>query len=194
MFIFGLFSSSSEKGPGSSSSKSSSSKSSSSNKPLETTVISEGASIQGVFDLSAVNLRIAGRVKGDITTDGRIVVAEEATVEGTLEAESIRLEGYVEGDVHAEEKIVLCPPSEVRATLDADVLEIQPGADFVGSVGDESITDVSGSSSDLGSMDFVRVPNASQGGDGAMAKQPPSEPSGEKPPSENPSSEKPPSE
>lgn len=161
MFIFGLFSSASENG----------SESSATNEPPETTVISKGASIQGVFNLDTVNLRIAGHVRGDVATDGRVVVAEEATVEGTIEAESIRLEGYVEGDVHAEDKIVLCPPSEVRATLDADVLEIQPGADFVGSVaGDESVVGQSESSSDLGSMDLVRIPSSSQRGDGAVAE------------------------
>lgn len=161
MFIFGLFSSASENG----------SESSSTNEPPETTVISKGASIQGVFNLDTVNLRIAGRVKGDVATDGRVVVAEEATVEGTIEAESIRLEGYVEGDIHAQEKIVLCPPSEVRATLDADVLEVQPGADFVGSVaGDESVVERAESSSGLGTMDLVHVPGISQGGDGAVAE------------------------
>lgn len=162
MFIFSLFSSDSENG----------SASSSANEPPQTTVISQGASIQGLFELGTVNLRIAGHVKGDIVTGGRVVVAEKATVEGTIEAESIRLEGYAEGDVYAEDKIVLCPSSEVHGTLDADVLEIQPGADFIGSVaGDESAQDLAESSaSDLGSMDLVRVPSAHQGGDGAVAE------------------------
>lgn len=164
MFIFSLFSSSSENGSASSST--------STNKPPETTVISEGASIQGLFELGTVNLRIAGLVKGDIVTEGRVVVAEDATVEGTIEAQSIRLEGFVQGDVYAEEKIVLCPSSEVHATLDADVLEIKPGADFIGSVaGDESAQDLStSSSSNLSSMDLVRVPSAPRGGDGAVAE------------------------
>ena len=161
MLILSLFSSSSEN----------ESESSSSNGPPETTVISEGASIQGVFNLGAVNLRIAGGVKGDIATSGRVVVGETAMVEGTIEAQSIRLQGHVEGEVHAEEKIVLCPSSEVRATLDAEVLEIQPGADFVGSVaGEESASELSESPSDLGSMDLVRVPSSAPGGDGAVTQ------------------------
>lgn len=160
MYILGLFSSSDDE-----------SDSSSSSAPPETTVISEGAAIQGVFNLGAVHLRIAGHVKGDVATEGRVVVAEEAKVEGTIKAQSIRLEGYVEGDIHAAEKIVLCPPSEVHATLDAEVLEIQPGADFVGSVaGDTSAVDLSESASDLDSMDFVRIPTTSGGGDGAVAE------------------------
>lgn len=162
MLIFSLFSSASKNGSGSSPK----------NDPPQTTVISEGASIQGLFELGTVNLRIAGHVQGDIVTEGRVVVAEKARVEGTIEAQSIRLEGYAEGDVYAEEEIVLCPSSEVHATLDADVLEIKPGADFIGSVaGDESAEDLTtSSSSDLGSMGLVRVPSTPQGGDGAVAQ------------------------
>lgn len=161
MFIFGLFSSSIENG----------SESSSSNDPPETTVVSEGASIHGLFNLGAVNLRIAGSVKGDIVTNGRVVVAETAMVEGTIEAESIRLEGHIEGEVHAAEEIVLCPSSEVRATLDAEVLEIQPGADFIGSVaGEGSAAATSETSSDLGAMDLVRVPSSAKRGDGAVVE------------------------
>lgn len=104
---------------------------------VSTSIISEGANIEGVLDFNSVNLRIEGTVHGDISTDERVVVAEGAEVQGTINARTVRLAGYVDGHVLATEQLVLCPTSEVHATLEADVLEIQPGADFSGEVPDE---------------------------------------------------------
>lgn len=101
-------------------------------------ILSDGAKVEGNLEFSSVNLRIEGTVHGDIFTDGRVVVSEGAEVQGTIEAHTIRLAGYIEGRLQAEEELVLCPSSEVHATLRADVLEIQPGADFVGEVTNEA--------------------------------------------------------
>jgi cytoskeletal protein CcmA (bactofilin family) len=101
---------------------------------VSTSIISEGANVEGVLDFNSVNLRIEGTVHGDISTDERVVVAEGAEVQGTINARTVRLAGYVDGHVLATEQLVLCPTSEVHATLEADVLEIQPGADFSGEV------------------------------------------------------------
>lgn len=103
---------------------------------VSSSIISEGASIEGTLDLTSVNLSIEGTVHGDISTDGRVVVAEGAEVEGTIRAQTIRVAGYVEGHLLATEHLVLCPSAKVHATLEADILEIQPGADFAGEVPD----------------------------------------------------------
>ena len=139
-------------------------------KDPKTTIISDGAAIEGLFELGSVNLRIEGRVKGDIYTEGRVVVAEGAEVEGTINAVSVLLGGYTEGDVHAEEEIVLSPSAEVHALLEAEVLEIQAGADFRGSVaGEKSGSETADSrGSDLDSLSFVRVSKSSRGGDGEV--------------------------
>lgn len=101
---------------------------------VSSSIISEGASIEGTLDLTSVNLSIEGTVHGDITTDGRVVVAEGAEVEGTIRAQTIRVAGYVEGHLLATEHLVLCPSATVHATLEAEILEVQPGADFTGQV------------------------------------------------------------
>jgi len=101
---------------------------------VSTSIISKGATIEGILNFHAVNLRVEGTVHGDISTDGRVVVAEGAEVEGTINARTVRLAGAVEGHVLATEKLVLAPSSEVQATLEADILEVQPGADFSGEV------------------------------------------------------------
>lgn len=97
-------------------------------------IISKGANIEGILNFTSVNLCIEGTVHGNISTDGRVVVAEGAEVLGTINAHTVRVAGYVEGHVLAAERLVICTSSEVHATLEADILEIQPGADFAGEV------------------------------------------------------------
>lgn len=138
---------------------------------VTTSIVSEGATIEGVLEFSSVDLRIEGTVYGDITTDGRVVVSKGAKVEGTINARTIQIAGGVEGHIQAEEELVLCPPSEVHATLEADVLEIQPGADFSGEVptsAQEALDpEEEPSESDVDIPDFVPEP-APQNGNGDL--------------------------
>lgn len=156
MFIVGIFSSDTDDTSGEPAS--------------DPTIISDGASIEGEFELGSVNLRIEGHIKGNINTEGRVFVADGAEVEGTIHAESVHLGGYIKGDVHAEERIVLSPTAEVHAILEADVLEIKAGADFSGTVVGEKPASavVDSESSDLDSLEYVPVPRSSRGGDGRI--------------------------
>lgn len=115
----------------------------------QVTLVSDGAFVEGTLRLSTGDLRIEGKIEGSVVTEGRVVVGKKAEVEGTISANTVRLAGDVVGEVHAEEKIVLSCSSKVHAILDADALEIQPGADFEGSVtgsvvGDGSTVELEG--------------------------------------------------
>lgn len=123
---------------------------------VTTSIVSEGAKIEGILEFTAVDLRVEGAVYGDISTDGRVVVSEGAEVQGTINAHTIHLAGRVEGHLQAQEKLILCPPSEVHATLEADILEIQPGADFSGEVPKETSLD---SAEEAPSRSDVDIPN-----------------------------------
>jgi len=132
---------------------------------VSTSIISEGATIEGILNLRAVDVRIEGTVHGDISTDGRVVVAEGAEVQGTITARTVRLAGTVEGHVLATEKLVLAPTSTVRATLEADILEVQPGADFSGEVPKPTaFVAEEDASASLGSTSPISGPNSPQNG------------------------------
>lgn len=143
----------------SSSSDGADSTSSPSDANVSTSIIGEGADIEGILEFTDTDLHIEGTVHGDISTDGRVIVAEGAEVRGTIYGETVQVAGYVEGHVEAEGELVLRPMSEVHATLEADVLEIQPGADFSGEVPDEEAVPTpespSMSTADLGSTDLI---------------------------------------
>ena len=92
-----------------------------------TTVV--GDTIDGAGDL-----RIEGTVRADIEREGRVVIAPNGTVHGTIRAASIRVAGTVRGVLHAEEDLDLTASADVRAHLSADELTIDSGADFKGNV------------------------------------------------------------
>lgn len=125
---------------------------------VTTSIVSEGATIEGVLEFSSVDLRIEGTVYGDITTDGRVVVSKGAEVQGTVNAHTIQIAGRVEGHIQAEEELILCPPSKVHATLEAEVLEIQPGADFSGEVPTQEGSDLK-EKEEIPSESDVEIPN-----------------------------------
>jgi len=138
--------------------------STSSQDPSSTSIISEGAEIEGILQFTSADLHIEGTVHGDISTDGRVVVSEGAEVQGTIHAHTIQLAGTVEGHVQAEDRLVLRPESDVDATLEADVLEIQPGASFSGEVPGEhdgpTPESPSASPSSLDANQFIPVPKS----------------------------------
>lgn len=81
------------------------------------------------------DLRIEGTVHADIDREGRVIIAPNGTIHGTVRAQSIHVAGTARGELHAE-TLVLADSSDVRARLQAESLTVEPGADFRGEVYD----------------------------------------------------------
>ncbi len=90
--------------------------------------------MRGTLRLEDGNLCIKGVLEGDVVTRGRVVVAEEGVVSGSIQAASIRVAGTVDGDLIASDELLIREGSEVEGTLYATHLDIQPGAEFQGAV------------------------------------------------------------
>lgn len=89
--------------------------------------ISEGASIVG--DITSSNdIRIDGRVKGKITSEGRIVIGEHAVVEGTLMCANLDLWGKVEGEIFVKELLSLKASASVKGNLSMRKFHVEIGA------------------------------------------------------------------
>lgn len=89
--------------------------------------ISEGASIVG--DITSSNdIRIDGRVKGKITSEGRIVIGEHAVVEGTLMCTNLDLWGKVEGEIFVKELLSLKASASVKGNLSMRKFHVEIGA------------------------------------------------------------------
>jgi cytoskeletal protein CcmA (bactofilin family) len=108
--------------------------------PLPTlSIIGDDTTIHGDTIEGTGDLRIEGTIHADIVREGRVVVAPDGAVHGTVQAESIHVAGTVRGELHAEATLVLGASSDVEARLQADALTIESGADFKGMVHDGAV-------------------------------------------------------
>ena len=94
--------------------------------------ISEGTSVTGEIK-SSNDIRIDGRVNGEIFSEGRIVVGEHACIEGRMLCTNLDLWGKMEGDVFVKELLSLKSTSSVTGNLHVRKLQVEMGASLNGS-------------------------------------------------------------
>lgn len=97
----------------------------------EVTIISAGVFIEGKVTSNG-NVRIDGRLNGDITAEGNVTVGEGGEVNGEIKAEVINVGGTVNGSLNAREKVVLEAKSNLKGDLITKILVIEAGAMFDG--------------------------------------------------------------
>jgi len=102
--------------------------------PPPISLIDDATTIIGDTIIGTGDLRIEGTVRADIEREGRVVIAPDGTVHGTIRAQSIRVAGTVRGALYADDTLDLTASADVRAHLAADELTIDSGADFKGNV------------------------------------------------------------
>lgn len=92
-----------------------------------------GAGVVIAGDLKgAGEIVIAGAIKGQIISDGKVVVLEGGVVEGSIRAVDVVISGAVKGDISATSSLTLTATSILRGDVSTGRLVIEPGASFVG--------------------------------------------------------------
>lgn len=97
----------------------------------EVSIISSTMQIQGNI-LTKGNLRIDGKVKGDIKADGVMTIGPQGYVEGNIDAANITIGGKILGTIICREKLVLEDKSQLKGDLTAKILIVEEGALFTG--------------------------------------------------------------
>lgn len=94
--------------------------------------IGKGTSLVG--DVEAFgNIRIDGRVKGNITTKSKLVLGESSFVDGNVLAQNAEIEGEVTGRVEVTELLVLKPSARISGDIVTNKMVVEAGAAFNGS-------------------------------------------------------------
>jgi cytoskeletal protein CcmA (bactofilin family) len=97
------------------------------------TFIGADASIDGTIEFNGT-IRVDGRVKGKIVSNGgTVVVGEKAAVDAHLDVNVAVVMGEVNGTIEAKERIEVYPPGRVGGDIQAPVISIEPGGLFNGS-------------------------------------------------------------
>jgi cytoskeletal protein CcmA (bactofilin family) len=95
------------------------------------TCIGKGCQLEGKLTVKG-NLRVDGRVNGQIDVAGLLVIGLGAQVNADVLAGTLRVEGELNGDQRATSQIALTPSARVRGSLESPALAIERGALFEG--------------------------------------------------------------
>jgi len=94
--------------------------------------IVEGTSIEGTI-VSDSNIRIDGKVTGNIETKGRVVIGPKGVIIGEITCQNAEVEGKVEGKTMVEDLLSLKSSARLDGEIFTSKLAIDPGATFTGS-------------------------------------------------------------
>lgn len=81
---------------------------------------------------SSTDIVIAGKVEGEITCDGRLVIASSGSVTGRVVASEIIIEGQLKGNSTANKTLSILKSARVDGDVVTPSIMIEPGAVFVG--------------------------------------------------------------
>ena len=95
-------------------------------------VIGKGTTIEGNIDTSG-NIRIEGKVVGNIKSRAKIALGVGCQVEGNISAQNADIEGHVKGKIDILELLVLKATAVITGDISTGKLVIEPGAAFNGS-------------------------------------------------------------
>jgi len=90
-------------------------------------VIGRGTVVRGNVRGSG-SLEILGRVEGDVSVSGELVVGEEAAVRGSVSGSHITCSGAIQGDVRGSEAVLLERGARVVGDLTAPRIGVATGA------------------------------------------------------------------
>ncbi len=94
------------------------------------TLIGEGCVFEGNLNLTTAT-RIDGKVKGNIKSEGMLIIGETGSVEGDISCSEILIFGTVNGNVDAK-KVELKRGASLNGDIKVDTLVIEEGAVYNG--------------------------------------------------------------
>jgi len=86
---------------------------------------------EGTLSFSGT-VRIDGRFKGEIRSDGTLIVGDSAVVEAEIQVPHLVVCGEVRGNLSAAEKVEIHPPGKVFGNLQAPAVVMDEGVVFEG--------------------------------------------------------------
>ena len=79
-------------------------------------------------------VRIDGHLKGEISSQGTLIVGEEALIEATIHTSTIVISGEIHGDITASTRIEIHAPAKVIGNIQAPAVVVDEGAFLEGTI------------------------------------------------------------
>ena len=77
-------------------------------------------------------VRLDGRFRGEILTEGTLIVGESASIESDIHASHIIISGEIRGNIIADDRIQIHAPGKVYGNIEAPTVVIDEGVVFEG--------------------------------------------------------------
>ncbi|MCE9624919.1 MAG: polymer-forming cytoskeletal protein [Deltaproteobacteria bacterium] len=95
------------------------------------TLLDKGAEFEGKLTFEG-KVQINGKFRGEIFSDGTLIIGEGAEVDAKIEIETIIIQGNVTGNIVAKRRIEMHPPAVVKGDIVSPGLVVSEGAVFEG--------------------------------------------------------------
>jgi len=96
-----------------------------------TTILGRGTTFEGKLIFHGA-IRIDGHFKGEIISDGTLVVGQEGMIEADMQLSYVVISGEVHGNILADQRVDLKAPAKVFGNIQAPVVVIDEGVIFEG--------------------------------------------------------------
>jgi cytoskeletal protein CcmA (bactofilin family) len=93
--------------------------------------LDRGSHLHGELQFDT-HFRVHGKLTGEVTTEGELVVGEGGEVDGELRVGQIIVSGEVRGSIHATRRVQITATGKVLADVDTPSLIVEDGAFFEG--------------------------------------------------------------
>lgn len=94
-------------------------------------LIGEGSEFRGEFKVKEL-LRIDGYFKGNINTEGKILIGQNGLVESDIHAGIVVVGGTVKGSIHATDRVILLSTCRLYGDVVTESLIVEEGVVFEG--------------------------------------------------------------
>jgi len=88
--------------------------------------------LEGKMSVTTGMIRLNSNFKGEIASQGTVVIADQGEVEATVQAKVVSVAGKVRGNIHAEERLEIKEHGVVLGEIYTRVLVVEPGGYFEG--------------------------------------------------------------
>lgn len=95
-------------------------------------IIGKGTILQGGLETFG-NIRIEGKVVGNITTKSKAAFGHSSQVDGNVLAQNAEVAGHISGTIEITEQLVLKPTAVIDGDIITNKLIVESGAVFNGS-------------------------------------------------------------
>lgn len=95
-------------------------------------IIRSGTEIKGDI-ICKGDIRIDGKVVGNLRSEGKVVVGENGVIEGEVDCLNATISGGLKVSIRVKELLSLKSTANLLGEIEAGQLQIEPGANFSGS-------------------------------------------------------------